>query len=82
MSGSRRRGGRSGATTRATADVASRLRDIRALWFAVHNDPKFSVTDLSPEFYYAVGEILEGRPVRALNLRKIDRERVAQHAEE
>lgn len=68
--------------TRAAADVASRLRDIRALWFAVHNDPKHSVTELAPEYYYAVGEILEGRPVRSLNLRKIDRERVLQHAEE
>lgn len=68
--------------TRATADVAGRLRDIRALWFAVHNDPKHSVADLAAEYYYAVGEVLEGRPLRTLNLRKIDRERVLQHAEE
>lgn len=82
MSSGRRRGGRGGASTRVVADVAGRMRDIRALWFAVHNDPKFSVTDLSPEFYYAVGELLEGRTLHALNLRKIDRVRVAQHAEE
>lgn len=82
VSAPRRRGGRGGAITRAAADVASRLRDIRALWFAVHNDPKYSVMDLSSEFYYAVGEILEGHPVRGLNLRKIDRDRVSQHAEE
>lgn len=82
VSAPRRRGGRSGATTRAAADVAGRLRDIRALWFAVQNDPKYSVTDLSAEFYFAVGEVLEGRAVRALNLRRIDRDRVAQHAEE
>lgn len=82
MSGPRRRGGRSGATTRATADIATRLRDIRALWFAVHNDPNHSVGDLAAEYYYAVGEILEGRPVRALTLRQIDRDRVLQHVEE
>jgi len=80
--GKRRRGGRSGVATRVASDVAIRLRDIRALWCAVHNDPNHSITDLSAEFYYAVGEILEGRSATALELRKIDRARVEQHAEE
>ncbi len=78
----RRRGGRSGVATRVVGDVAIRLRDIRALWCAVHNDPNHSITDLAAEFYYAVGEVLEGRGATALELRKIDRDRVAQHAEE
>jgi hypothetical protein len=78
----RRRGGRSGVSNRVVGDVAIRLRDIRALWCAVHNDPNHSVTDLSAEFYYAVGEVLEGRDVSSLSLRKIDRDRVAQHADE
>lgn len=82
MSGGRRRGGRAGVVARVAGDVTGRLRDIRALWFAVNNDPKYSVTDLAPEFFYAVGEVLEGRPIRSVNLRKIDRDRVAQHAEE
>lgn len=82
MSGGRRRGGRNGVSSRVASDVAGRLRDIRALWFATHNDPKHSVTDLAPEFYYAVGEILDGRTLRSVNLRKIDRNRVAEHAEE
>ena len=81
MSG-RKRGGRSGVAGRVVGDVAIRLRDIRALWFAVHNDPGHSIADLSTEFYYAVGAVLEGRSISALELRKIDRDRVAQHAEE
>lgn len=81
MSG-RKRGGRSGVATRVAGDVASRLRDVRALWFAVQNDPNRSVADLAAEFYFAVGEILEGRDIHHVTLRLIDRERAAQHAEE
>ncbi len=79
---SRRRGSRSGVSARVANDVAGRLRDIRALWHAVHNDPHKSVEDLAAEFYFAVGDVLEGRTLRALTLHKIDRERVRAHAEE
>lgn len=79
---SRKRGSRSGVSVRVANDVAGRLRDIRAVWFAVHNDPNKTVTDVAAEFYYAVGEILEGRTLRALSLRNIDRERVLAHVEE
>lgn len=79
---SRRRGSRSGVSVRVANDVAGRLRDIRALWCAVQNDPSKSVTDVAAEFYYAVGEVLEGRTLRSLSLRKIDRERVIAHSEE
>ncbi len=80
MSGRRR--ARSGVVARVAGDVTARLREIRALWLAVNNDPNHSVADLAPEFYYAVGEVLEGRSIDTLALRKIDRERVKQHAEE
>jgi len=79
---SRRRGGRSGVSVRVANDVAGRLRDIRALWFAVQNDPNKSVTDVAAEFYFAVGEVLEGRTLLSLTLRNIDRERVIAHAKE
>ena len=82
MRNGRRRGGRSGISSRVASDVAGRIRDIRALWLAIQNDPKHSVADVAAEFYYAVGEVLEGRTIRSLNLRKIDRVRVAEHAEE
>lgn len=58
------------------------MRDVRALWLAVHNDPKRSVADLSSEFYFAVGEIMEGRSLHDLPLRNIDRARVVAHAED
>jgi hypothetical protein len=79
---SRRRGSRSGVSTRVVNDVAGRLRDIRALWHAVHNDPHKTVEQLAAEFYFAVGDVLEGRPLSALTLHKIDRARVDAHAEE
>jgi len=79
---SRRRGGRNGVSARVANDVVGRLRDIRAVWCAVQNDPSKTVTDVAAEFYYAVGEILEGRTLRSLSLRNIDRERVIAHAEE
>jgi hypothetical protein len=52
------------------------------VWCAVQNDPNKTVADVAAEFYYAVGEILEGRTLRSLSLRNIDRERVIAHAEE
>lgn len=79
---SRRRGSRSGVSVRVANDVAGRLRDIRALWCAVQTDPTKTVADVAAEFYYAVGEILEGRTLRSLTLRNIDRERVLAHVEE
>ena len=82
MTGPRRRGGRSGVSGRVAGDIVGRLRDIRALWAAVQNDPKLAVADAAAEFYYAIGAILEGRNLRSLDLRKIDRVRVEQLAEE
>ena len=79
---SRRRGSRSGVSVRVANDVAGRLRDVRAVWFAVHNDPNRTIAEVAPEFYYVVGEILEGRNLRSLSLRNIDRARVLAHAEE
>jgi hypothetical protein len=79
---SRRRGSRSGVSTRVANDIAGRLRDIRALWLAVHNDPRESIESLAAEFFFAVGDIFEGRTLESLTLQKIDRERVTAHAEE
>lgn len=79
---SQRRGGRSGVSTRVVGDIAGRLRDIRALWYAVNNDPHKSVEDLASEFYFAVGDIFEGHTLQSLALEEIDRERVLAHVEE
>lgn len=79
---SRKRNSRSGVSARVSHDMAARLGRVRALWFAVQNDPKRSVEDAAPEFYFAVGELLEGRSLKQLTLRVIDRERVIAHTEE
>ncbi len=93
---SRRRGSRSGVSVRVANDVASRLRDIRAVWNAVHNDPHKVIACpcnnkecvakhqqyLADEFYFIIGDLLEGRPLKSLEFHKIDRARVLAHAEE
>lgn len=78
----KKRGGASGASHKVTNEIVGRLKDIRALWFAVHNDPKHSISDLSAEFYYKVGELLEGKSLSSLTYHNIDRNRVLQHAED
>jgi hypothetical protein len=79
---SRKRGSRNGVSSRVAQDAAGRLARVRALWFAVQNDPKATVENVSAEFYFAVGELLEGKSIEAITLRMIDRERVRTHAEE
>lgn len=79
---SRKRGSRSGISGRVVQDMAGRLARVRALWFAVQNDPRAAVEDVSTEFYFAVGELLEGKSIEAITLRTIDRARVRAHAEE
>lgn len=78
----KRRGGRSGVSSQVTSDVANRLRDISALWLAVHNDPRKTVAELASEFYFAVGEVLEGKTLKSLTLLKIDKERLQAHSED
>ncbi len=78
----RKRGSRSGLSGRVAQDMAGRLARVRALWFAVQNDPKATVENVSTEFYFAVGELLEGKSIESITLRTIDRERVRAHAEE
>ena len=73
---------RTGLASKVTGDVIRRHGAIRALWLAVQNDPERTVQDAAAEFYYAVGELLEGKPLDKIELRKIDRRRVVQHIKE
>lgn len=57
-------------------DMVRKLASIRGLWLAVQNEPDKSVKDMSVEFYYAVGELLEGKPLEQIELFKIDPKRV------
>jgi hypothetical protein len=77
-----RGGARSGLSLKITGDIVRRLAGVRALWLAVHNDPDLSVQDVAVEFYYAVGQLLEGRVLEQIEFRKIDKSRVQAHAQE
>jgi hypothetical protein len=70
------------ATQKVTADIAGRLKNIRALWLAVYNDPDHTLAEVSVEFYDKVGELLEGKSLEQLTYYNINRERVLRHAED
>ena len=71
-----------GRTGERIQDVTVRQHAIRALWLAVQNDPETPIHEVSVEFYFAVGKLLEGQSLESLDFRRIDRERVLeQHRE-
>lgn len=78
----RPRKGSSGASQRVTGEVVGRLKAIRALYFAVMNDPDHSMADLSAEFYSKVGDVLSGMSLADLTYYRISKTRVMQHAED
>jgi hypothetical protein len=63
-------------------DVAARQRAVRALWLAVQNDPVSPIHDVAVEFYFAVGKLLEGHSLEAIEFRRIDRRRVLEQHQE
>jgi hypothetical protein len=71
-----------GPAQKVTAEVAGRLKNIRALWLAVYNDPDHTLAEVSVEFYDKVGELLEGKSLDQLTYYNINKERVLQHAED
>jgi hypothetical protein len=75
-------GNRSGLSLKVTGDIVHRLSNVRALWLAVQNDPDLSVQDAAVEFYYTIGQLLEGNTLEQIELRKINRARVLAHAQE
>jgi hypothetical protein len=74
--------GRSGISTQVTNDIVRRYRVVRALWLAVQNQPDVSIQDVASEFYCAIGDLLEGKSLRQIELRRIDLKRVLQHVKE
>jgi len=73
---------RTGVSDKVTGDVVRRFVDVRALWLAVHNDPNLAIEEVGAEFYYAVGELLEGKSMEQVKMYKIDRARVLRHVRE
>lgn len=82
MSNKKRAGATSSANQKVNSEITNRLREIRALWFAVHNDPKHSVEQLAAEFYFKIGDLLEGKNLKQLVYHSIDKERVFEHVED
>lgn len=76
------RKGSSGTSQRVTGEVVGRLKAIRALYFAVMNDPNYSVADLSAEFYSKIGDVLSGMSLADLTYYRISKTRVLEHAED
>ena len=77
-----RGGARGGLSLKVTQDLVRRLSAIRALWLTVNNDPDSSVQDLAGEFYFAVGQLLDGRVLEQIEFTKISRARVLAHDRE
>lgn len=75
MAGTTRKGP-SARVAKVQADVARKLVYVRAVYFAVQNDPDLPLDDVAAEFYGLVGEILEGKSLRSIEFNKISRERV------
>jgi hypothetical protein len=77
-----RRQGECGLSPTDVGERLFRLHNVKSLWFAVQNDPDVSVQDVAVEFFLAVGKVLEGKRLESLELRRIDKARVLQHAKE
>ena len=60
-------------------DLVRMVASVRALWFAVLNEPDKSVQDMSAEFFDAVGKLLEGWQLSEIELHTIDPKRVFPH---
>jgi len=69
-------------TQAAIADVVRRLHLIRCLWLTVHNDPDKTIEDQAVEFFYKIGEILEGKSAVDLEFNRINRKRFLNHLNE
>ena len=50
---------------------AAKLKAIRALWVTAHNQTG-DLEGIAAEFFFALGDLLEGHPPEELNLRNID----------
>lgn len=67
-------------TLKATTDVVKRLAQIRAITLAINNDPDTEdVSTCALEFFYAVLDTLEGKPIEQLSLKHIDPDRVTKY---
>jgi len=67
---------------KANEDVVRRLKNIRDIWLAINNDPNQTVESCATEFFYTVGDLLEGKYVEQLYFHKINKDRVMRQIKE
>ena len=56
----------------STGGLREKLQAIRALWLTAHNDTG-ELEPVATEFFFAIGELLEGAPPDTLKLKHITR---------
>jgi len=62
--------------TKITREIVERYRYIRALHTCLYTQLDVDVAHFGPEFFYLVGDVLEGKPIDGAGLRFIDVDRV------
>lgn len=72
----------SGRPSKLVREIIERYKLIRAIHTCYYTQLDAEPTQFSTEFYYLVGDILEGRPIDESTLRFIDMSRVYEFLKE
>ena len=67
---------------KVTQDILERYKLIRALHACYYTRVLNNIDEFSPEFFYLVGDVLEGRAIDEERLRYIDMDRVRRFLKE
>lgn len=65
-----------GRPAKVSREIVERYRLIRAAHTTLYNQLDNDVTKFGAEFFYFVGDVMEGKPIDQVNLRHIDLNRV------
>lgn len=63
-------------TDKVRQEIINRYRLIRAIHTCYYTCMTTSIGELSTEFFYLVGDVLEGKPIDESKLRYVDMDRV------
>lgn len=67
---------------RLALEVVERYRFIRALHTCYYNQLGANVVDFACEFFFLVGDVIEGKPIDEASLRFVDMDRVREFLKE
>ena len=65
-----------GRPAKVSREIIERYRFIRAVHTCLYTQLDMDVTKFGPEFFFLVGDVLEGKPIDGAGLRFIDINRV------